>query len=839
MRDLKSGLRQFLHKPLFSALAVLLLAIGIGANVLIFGFVDTLLLKPLPVRHPENLWLLESVRKQQLRPDISFSYSQFKELRKRTHLFSGVTAEQDWGGSSAYSCDESDGVRLVMTQMLAPNYFQELGVPALLGRVLTEADAAQSSNIPALISYQFWQSRYGGRADILGQVIRLKNFPFIIVGVLPRDFHSLDIERAPDVRVPISAAPYLQGRAVDDPRGEERRDGFRILVRLRPGVNPNAIEQAAGDSLRRLLEQDLLLLNASLTTPIRADFLEGEIQWIKQGRFTLAPAGNGISRLRGQFSQALNLLLSGVAVLLTSVCANVAGLLLARGEERRKELAVRLAVGAGHQRLLGQLMVENLCLALPGGVIGVALAYSLVPSLLSILPPVRSLDQYASPQILTVTPDLRTLLFAWLALLVSVCFFGLFPAWRATRLDLNADLKGAAAVAAHSLASLIPVTVQIALSVLLLAAGGLMLHSYAKLQNLNPGFDRAHVLSFTLGMKDARMTDAQTRSYIAELARRVRTLPGVRSVAYSSRGLMRGAGIKGIVTAPGVNQPAGVYLNTTWVDVTPEYFETLGIPLLAGRGFDPLDDQAKPTPVVINRALSDLLFPHSNPVGKQIVRGRDGSKPPDLQVVGLVETAKFRQMQEPAPPTFYYLLTDDDYQWVLYVRTEGNPLSAMRPIEDVIRKLGGGVPLVEASTLEQEVQNTLWQEKLVAALAAFFSFIALLLAGIGLYGTLAYSVSRRKRELGIRLAIGAQAGHIVRTVCGRMTWAVFVGLVSGLGLAAAALRLARGFLFEVDPLDKISFASAALAVLLCGGLAALIPSWRALRTDAAASLRDQ
>ena len=219
MRDLKSGLRQFLHKPLFSALAVLLLAIGIGANVLIFGFVDTLLLKPLPVRHPENLWLLESVRKQQLRPDISFSYSQFKELRKRTHLFSGVTAEQDWGGSSAYSCDESDGVRLVMTQMLAPNYFQELGVPALLGRVLTEADAAQSSNIPALISYQFWQSRYGGRADILGQVIRLKNFPFIIVGVLPRDFHSLDIERAPDVRVPISAAPYLQGRAVDDPRG--------------------------------------------------------------------------------------------------------------------------------------------------------------------------------------------------------------------------------------------------------------------------------------------------------------------------------------------------------------------------------------------------------------------------------------------------------------------------------------------------------------------------------------------------------------------------------------------------------------------------------------------
>jgi predicted permease len=626
---------------------------------------------------------------------------------------------------------------------------------------------------------------------------------------------------------------------VDDPRGEERRDGFRVLLRLQAGVNPSTIDKTVGDSLRTVLEQEMLLFNSSLATPIRADVLEYNLKWIRDGRFTIEPAGNGISRLRSQFLQALKLLMSGVAVLLISLCANLASLLLAHGEGRRKELAVRLSIGAGRWRLLRQLMIENLCLAIPGGALGVVFAYAFAPSLLRLLPPVRSLDQYASPQIITITPDLRTLLFAWLALLVSVCLFGLFPAWRATRLDLNNELKGVSALAARSLASLIPVTVQIALSVLLLAAGGIMLHSYWKLENLNPGFDRAHVLSFTLGTRDAGMTDAQTRSYIAELARRVRTLPGVRSVAYSSRGLMRGAGIKGIVTTPGINQPAGVYLNTTWVDVTPEYFETLGIPLLAGRGFDPLDAQAKPTPVVINRALSDLLFPHLNPVGRQIVRGRDGGKPPDLQVVGLVETAKFRQMQEPAPPTFYYLLTDDDYQWVLYVRTEGNPLNAMRPVEAAIRKLGGGVPLVEASTLEQEVQNTLWQEKLVARLSAFFSIMALLLAGVGLYGTLAYSVSRRKRELGIRLALGAQVPHIVGTVCGRMSAAVFIGLFAGLAVAAAALRLARGFLFEVEPLDKISFGGAALAVLICSALAAFIPSWRALGTDAAASLREQ
>ncbi len=840
MGDFKSGLRQFAHKPLFSALAVLLLSIGIGANVLIFGLLDTLLLKPLPVRNPQNLWLLETNHKQQVNgPDLGFSYGQFEELTKHGDLFSAITAEQDWGGSSAYPSGEAVGLRLVMTQMLAPNYFQELGVRALLGRVLTEIDGKAVTNIPAVISYQFWQSRYGGRADILGQTIRLKNFPFTIVGVLPRDFHSLDIERAPDVRLPISAALWLEGRAADDPRRDYRGDRFRVLLRLRAGVTPSVVEQAVGKSLRQVKEQEYLLLSASLPSPIPADVVRSSLGWTYEERYALEPAGRGISGLRTKFSQALKLLMSGVLVLLFSVCSNVAGLFLARCEERRRELAVKLSIGASRWRLLRQLMIENLCLAIPGGILGVVLAYAFVPSLLRILPPVRSLDQYASPQILTVTPDLRVLLFAWLALLVSICFFGLWPAWRASGLDLHSELKGTSVLAAHSLAALFPVAIQVALSVLLLAAGGLMLHSYWNLQNLNPGFDRMHVLSFTLGLKDAGFTPAQTQSYMAELEQRVRKLPAVRSVAFADRGLMRGAGFKTSVTTAGVNQPASAFLNTSLVAVTPRYFETLGTALLAGRTLDPLDVDAKPARAVINHALADLLFPHANPVGKWIVFGRDGTKPPDALVVGLVETAKFRRMQEPAPPTYYSLLTNADYQLVMYVRTKENPASVMRPAEEEIRKLGGGVPLIEVSALEQEVQNTLWQERLVARLASFFSVIALLLAGSGLYGTLAYSVSRRKRELGIRVAVGARLSHIVETVCGRMTWAVGIGLFSGLAVAALALRLTRGFLFEVEPLDRFSFIGSSLAVLICACLAASIPSWRAIRTDPAAALRDQ
>jgi predicted permease len=837
--DLESGLRQFQRKPLFSTLVTLLLAVGIGSNVLIFGFIDTLLLKPLPVRDPENLWVLQSIRERQVMPNLSFSYGQFEELSKRSDIFSGITAEQELGAASAYPFGQGNRLGLVMTQILAPNYFKEMGVAALRGRVLEESDAKPSSNIPAVISYQFWQARYGGRGDILGRTIQIKNYTFTIVGVLPRDFHSVDIERAPDVRLPISAAPFLWGRTVDDPRGAEYREAFRVLARIRPGVNPAMIDQMAGTRLSKVLEGEFLLRNASLAKPEGPEALEAYLQWARECRLALEPIGRGISRLRAQFSQALKLLMSGVVVLLISVCANVAGLLLARGEERRKELAVRLSIGAGRWRLLRLLMTENLCLAMPGAGLGVILAYLSAPWVLRVLPPVRSLDQYASPQILTVTPDLRALIFAWLTLLVSICFFGLFPAWRASKLDLNAELRGTSEATPHSMAALLPVTVQVALSVLLLAAGGLMLRSYRNLQNLNPGFDRTHVFSFTLGVKDAALTAGQRREYRAELERQISEIPGVRSLAFSTDGLMRGAGTKTTITPQGVSQSRSVFLNSSFMAVTPKYFETLGIRLLAGKNFAWHDAGATPERILINQALANLLYPRANPIGKWLVQGNDGSKPPSYLVVGLVGTAKFRRMQEPAPPTFYALMADTDSRWVLYVRTAGNSLQLMRRVEDAIRKLGAGVPLVEAMPLEQEVQNSLWQERLVAMLASFFSAVALLLAGIGLYGTLAYAVARRRRELGIRIAVGAQAGNLLKTVCGGTSWAVVIGLGAGLGAGALALRMARNFLFEVDPLDKISFGAAALAVLASASLAALIPGWQALRTNAWAALREQ
>jgi hypothetical protein len=302
---------------------------------------------------------------------------------------------------------------------------------------------------------------------------------------------------------------------------------------------------------------------------------------------------------------------------------------------------------------------------------------------------------------------------------------------------------------------------------------------------------------------------------------------------------MRGSGQKRTLTVPGWKSTSGNFMNASALGISPAYFKTLGIPLLEGRTLNDQDRQVKPQPIIVNRALANMLFPNADPIGRAVILGSDTSQPPDYRVVGVVANSKYRFMEEALAPIMYMLMEDENYSAVLYVRTAGNPLDIIRPAEREIRKMGGGVTLVEAQTLEQDVQNSLWQERLVAGLACFFSFVALLLAAIGLYGTLAYSVARRRRELGIRIALGAQVRHILGTVCGKMTWAVGCGILAGWAVSAIGLRFARSFLFEVQPFDGLSFSTATVAVLLCAALAAAAPAWRAIRTNASIALREQ
>jgi predicted permease len=843
-RDFAFGLRQLRRHRTTSALAILLLGIGIGANTLVFSLVNELLLKPLPVRDPENLFLLQRNLPLQVRPDTFYPYLLYSEVVKKSPLLSAAMAEQGWYEAATFPMRSGNSVRLVRTQLVSPNYFEGLGVNAYAGRLLSQTDAdptgTGSEGTPAVLSYQFWQSEFGGNRAAIGRTIRLKETPFLVVGVLPREFHSSDIDRAPDVRLPISAALPLYGKPVDSLfRGTQ---SFQILLRLAPGVSPARAAEALRPDFQRTEEwmqrQAAAQRKDGLGPP-----LDEVLREIHEARFSLLPIGHGASQLRDQFARALRLLLGGVGLLLVGVCANVAGLLLAKSNQRRKEMGIRLAVGASRRQLIGQLLTEHLLLALPAAALGAAMAYALAPALLGLLPTPRDLGQVSSPLILSISPDLRVLAFAAAVTVCCVLFFGLLPAWHATRVSLATELKAGRGQSHSTRAALAPVVVQVAFGVVLLSAAALMLRTFWNLEHLDAGFDRDHVIEFTSQPDAAGYTIQQTGAFYRTLKEKVAALPGVVSVAYADRGVMRGVGMKMTVAPEGVTLPSNTFLNTSFNRVSPGYFGAMGIALLAGRDLTTRDGDVdlKPLPIVVNRAFAAAFFPGQDPVGKLLVQGRDGKHAPTYTIVGVVATAKYRSLREPDPPTFYSAMPDTqvDAGALLYVRTHGAPGGISGEVRQTLAALDPAVPLVETLTLNEEVETSLWQERLVAILSAFFGGAAALLAAIGLYGSLAYSVEQRRREIGIRVAVGARFGHIAQAVCSPIALAVSLGVAAGVTASAMLLRLTGHLLYGVRPLDPLSMILAVGLVYLCACAAAAGPARRAARIDPASALREE
>jgi predicted permease len=836
IRDLHYGLRQLRRNRLFHIVIILLLALGIGSNTLVFSLVNQMLLKPLPVRNPENLYLLQSVVQRQVRPNTFFPYLTFRDVVQKNNLVAAAVAEEEWTQSQVIPLDTYGGVRLVMAQIVSPNYFTELGIQAALGRVLTESDAADSGSIPAVLSYQFWHSQFSGARNIIGQTIRLKSHTFVIVGVLPRDFHSSDIDRAPDIRLPVSAGPSLFSRPITDTASPL---SFRILVRLTPGVSAPQAAAALQPAMLAFYEQ----LEREAMARRKAPGAEERLQIdLEDFRVVLEPIGYGISRLREQFASALRLLLGGVALLLLAVCANIAGLLLARSGERRREIGIRLAVGASRSRLIRQLLAENLLLAVPGAILGALLAYIALPYVIRLLPNPRDIGHIVSPQILTVSLDLRILAFTTSITVFCVLAFALAPAWSATRPSLTAEWKASARQGSRSTSAIAPIALQVACSTLLLAAAGLMLRTWRNLESLDPGLDRHHVVEFTADPFPAGYSPAQAAGFYRELERRVDELPGVRSTAYASVGIMRATGFKMTLVPRGVVLPPKTFLNTSSNVVGPRYFETMGIRLLAGRDLQLTDAGKMPEPAVVNHAFADFFFPHQSPIGQTLGQGTNGNDTPRYIVVGLSANAKYRSMREPEPPTIYSLRQQQQTATgapVLYVRTNGAPSSIIQYVRAIVTALGPAIPIVETVTLDQEIQTTLWQERLVAILAAFFGSIAGSLAAIGLYGALSSAVTHRTHELGIRVAIGARAGHIVWTICGPLAWAIGVGLATGIAAAALLLRLTESLLFGIRALDPATLTGAVIFVLACAAAGSLRPTRKALRVDPAIALREE
>jgi predicted permease len=819
MSDLRFAVRMLAKSPGFTLVAVALLAVGVGANALIFSAFDAVLWRPLPVRHPEQL-----VRMVQRIPRIgtssSFHYSFYQALREHSTTLSAVFGE----APIDVAMNRPAPAEQVRIHMTTPEFFEVLGVPALSGRTLTDDDAkANQGTPPAVLSYGFWRRRFNGDPKAVGRTILLHGHPFAIVGVMPRAFNGTSVDTAPDVRVPLHTFQGLW-TGLEAFNVEEAK--LDLGGRLKSGVT------------RAQAQAETLAIWRAAIEPYSTGQLPGRgvYDQLRSG-LELDPLERGISILRERYAGALKLLLISVGLLLLMVCANVTGLLLTRVAGRRDEIAVRLALGATRGRLVKQMLTESFLLTGLGAAGGVLLAFLLTGSVVRVLPPLRDIAARRLALAVDVGPDWRVLLFALAISALTALLSGAALALTVSRTSVDSALRGARSSGGWRGRQAV-VVFQIALCTLLLTGAGLLVRTFEQLHSLDAGFDRDHVVTFTADPSLSGYTAPQEQALLSALTGRVREMPGVVTVALAGLGVMRGRGI-GMTVAPAGQSPSSAdFLNTNLNVVSLEYFATMGMRLVAGRDFTSADDpRAKPGKVVVNQAFVRRFSPNVDPLGQ-----RFGAGPPQrvvdgmFEIIGVVSDAKYRSMREPMMPTMYQFSHEFE-SFVLHVRTSGRPESIIQSVRQALIALDPAVPFVEISTLAEEVDASTAGERLTAALASIFGTIAALLTAVGLYGLLAYVVAQRRREIGIRMALGAQTVDI-GVLVGRQALAMVAGgLVLGLGAAAAAAQWMRSLLYGIAPSDPRSLAAAVVFVALVAAVAIAIPVARATHIEPAAALR--
>jgi predicted permease len=821
MNDFRYALRTLRNSPGFTLVVVLLLALGIGANCAIFSALDAIMLARLPVRHPEQLFRITS-NVPQLGGKRSYSSGKFYDALRvgpPNRAFDVFGFQEQFAGVT-----EPGPAEQIRVHLVTPNYFDVLGAGAAIGRVLQPDDLDA-----AVLSYGFFEQRFSADPHVIGRTIVLHGHRFTVVGVMPREFNGISIDTAPQAYAPLSAIHALvdEGVPVGTQTDPDKLVPGDLSVRLRPGVS---LADASGEinTIWRAIED-----------PQTREIYK---------RLDLDPLEHGMSRLRDRFSGALEFLIVAVGVLLLMVCANVAGLLLARSASRRQEIAIRLALGATRARLLRQMLTESLLLAAAGGVGGILFAIAAIPLLQRAIPPMRDFSAETMPLDLHLQLNLPVLGFSILLSIATAVLFGLAPAMQASRAALGSKLHDAlrssrATGSWRGRQAL--VTFEVALCTVLLAAAGLLVRTFEQLEHLDAGFDREHVVTFTVNPGLAGYTPQQAESAGEAWIDKVRALPGVRSIAVASIGVMRGSGIKQTVGIPGQRITSADFLNTSMNAVSPEYFETMGMHVLAGRGFTETDQLLKVgkdhvSRVVVNEAFVKRIFKGENPVGNHVGGNSNGVAKDDSEIIGVVSDAKYRSLREAVPPTTYTVFRSIGAQrFILHVRTGNRPESIINPVREALRAVDPGMPIVEIHTLAEEVSASLWSERLVAFLAVIFAVFAVLLTAVGLYGLLAYAVSQRTREIGIRMALGARSADISISIGGRSLLTVAIGLVLGIAGALALAPAVRTLLYGIAPSDPLTLCITAVSIFLIAAAAIAMPLFHALRVDPAIALRQE
>ena len=833
LQDLRYGLRMLLKRPGVTLVAVLSLALGIGANTAIFSLIDALMLKSLPIHEPDRLVLFGNGEDAGVsngfpreKTDL-FSFPFYRDVRQRSQTLEGVGAllSIPWTihGRITANGTTSD-IEKLNVQPVSGTYFPVLGVNASLGRTFTDADDQIIGNHPvAVISHSLWQTRLGGISNVVGQTIAIDQVVYTIVGVAPKEFFGTTVGQSPDMWIPLAMQKKLPP-AYWDGREDTGFQSLYVIGRLKTGVTT---EQAQAD-VNLLFKQ--WMLSAADNPPN-----ERQKAGLQNASIELTSLRRGISDLRKQFSVSLKILMAVVGLVLLIACANVANILLANGAVRRREFAVRLAVGARRMRLVRQLLTESLLIATVGGLAGVLIAWWGSRTLV-----LMASDGPDSLPI-DVRPNLRILAFTVIASLLSAVVFGVAPALRAAKVQPNNALKsgrtGAANAFQSPLGKLLVIS-QVAMSLVLLIGAGLFVRTLMNLQNLTTGYSVENVIRFQLdpsatGYKE---DDPKLPATLHDIEDKVKQIPGVNAAAFSFFMFNQGQW-SSLVRGLSDDLPERQRLVRNNV-VGIDFFQAVGIPLVSGRNFSTYDTAKSPKVAVISEFMARSIFPNKSPLGQHFSIG--GPNNEQIEVVGIVKDAKYGSLtEEPRSMAYYPYAQRPQPLNNFIVRISGPPDQVVANIRQAIKQVNSNVPIDEVETLSDHIGRSLVQQKLIARLASFFGLLALLLACIGLYGLMSYAVARRTNEIGIRMALGAPRGNVLWLVLRESIILVVIGLALGLGAALLTTKTAGSLLFGLKPNDPITIALASSVLLAVAVFAGYLPARRASRVDPMTALREE
>ncbi len=832
-QDIRFGLRMLGKSPGSTALAVATLALGIGANTAIFSLVNAVMLATIPVRNPQQLAVLRWSAQahpqnsgsssygdcqwtkwtEKVSGSCSFSYPMFKEIRQHAGVFSSVGA---FAGPAQLDLTGNGTASIARGEIVSGDYFQTLGVQAAAGRSIEPSDERPGAEAVAVLSYAYWQGAFGGAPSAIGKSIKLNGVPFTIVGVADAAFTRLTPGHTQDMWLPLSQVVPLRLHWGGGP-DKDSTWWLTVVGRLEPGI-------ALGQAESRV---SLLFRNEIIQ--------EKRLKAEDHPQVTLTLAQKGLSGIRGDLEQPLCILMAAVGLVLLISCANVAGLLLSRAAARQKEIAVRLALGAGRGRVVRQLLTESVLLSFAGAGLGVLLAYWGASALAAF----ASANRYSNFQI-SAAPDARVLVFTVAAAALTGILFGLAPAFRGTRVNLAPTLKeNSGSMSGTSfggerrfgLGSGLVVG-QVALSLIVLAGAGLVVRSLGNLKAIDPGFDTRNVLQFAVNPTlTGYYKSDQVAPLYRELQSRLSGLPGVISVSYSSDTLLDGGLWTEDVKIEGRTDKSTV--ETQVLGVGPEFFSTMKIPVMTGRMLNSEDAESKRDVAVVNRAFIKKFLENREPLGLHF--GGEDPQNPQYEIVGVVGDTKYAGLRDELAPTAYIPLKDGDAHFAL--RTAINTQALLPAARKVVSDLDNNLPLFDVRTQTERIERLLFNERLLARLASLFGLLALVLASIGLYGLLSYEVARRTREIGIRAALGAQNRDVLRLVGRQGLVLMALGIGFGIVAAMGVTRSLGSLLYGVQPSDPITFFGVSALLTIVGLAACYIPARRATRVDPMVALR--